>query len=67
MTDPKKPLTAEEPPEFVIGPALKMWEPGAADALMTWLLQQHGSMCEKGGVDCRTCDEAQAMGIERPC
>jgi hypothetical protein len=49
-----------------VGPTIDMAKPGAVDELMTWMLEQHVSLCAKGGVDCRTCERAAAKGIARP-
>lgn len=58
--------TAEDPPDVIRGPAFDMSTPDGTEALLTWLLEQHVGLCAKGGVDCRTCEDAGAKGIARP-
>lgn len=59
-------LEAEEAPAFIVGPAIEMSAPGAADKLMFWLLEQHVGMCSKGGIGCASCKRAAELGIARP-
>ena len=53
-------LQAEEPPAIVVGPPCR-----SMAELDAWMLGQHVQLCAKGGIDCRTCDRAEELGIPR--
>jgi hypothetical protein len=59
-------LVAENGPSIVVGPLIDTSEPGWCDRLARWMLEQHVQLCAKGGIDCKSCKEAAALGIEPP-